>query len=327
MTPSDEDPPSSSDDQPPSESGTPAGVSEPPVRGNDSSLGQVISLDSLSRETVRNFLATAETRHLVIAIVAASVPATDVDDVAQCAIAEALESLKRKVPDRAETLRAWIGTITRRVVADYVIKRKRRSKYEGPMPEAAQALFEGDPTDAEGPSDGLSLHARLASPSVGAEPIYDPWAEDGDHTKVHAWWVRQWLEREVANHPRDRETLEILLDHARGEKTYQAIAQERGISLTALSSRIFEFKQKYIPRYRQWRNRAVLVLLLAGAAVILAIVVWWLLSGKPTIGPDPSVAPPRPPLAPSATASVPAPFEPALPPSRRRSPVLGPDKQ
>lgn len=131
------------------------------------------------------------------------------------------------------------------------------------------------------------------------------------------WLVRHWLAQQVANDPRDKETFEIVLEHAQGGKTYQHIAREREMTLTALSSRIFEFKCKYIPRYKKWRNRTVLLLLLGGAAVIVAIVVLWLLRRPDAIGPDPSWVPPSKAPAPSATASTPPRFDQALPPNRR----------
>jgi DNA-directed RNA polymerase specialized sigma24 family protein len=282
MTTSDTDPPPSSGDRAPRESAAPVGGTDTPGREGDGSsremdppVAQVIALHPVSPAAVRDFLASAETRLFVTAIVAARVPEADVDDLVHRALMEALESLKRKVPDREDALRGWIGTITRRVVADYLTKRKRRAKYEGPMPEAPV-----DPAGSDEKAESSSSAARFASESARAEPSYDPWAEDDDQPRVHAWLVRQWLDREVANHPRDKETLEILLDHARGGKTYQDIARQRGLTLTALSSRIFEFKQKYIPRYRRWQRRTLLVLLLGGAALVAAIVIWWLLSAK-----------------------------------------------
>jgi hypothetical protein len=47
------------------------------------------------------------------------------------------------------------------------------------------------------------------------------------------------------------------------------------MTLVALSSRIHDFKKKYVPRYRRERNRTVLflLLLLFGAALV-ALAVW-----------------------------------------------------
>ncbi len=49
---------------------------------------------------------------------------------------------------------------------------------------------------------------------------------------------------------------------------------EGATTLTALSSRIFEFKGKYMPRYRRWRSRMVMLLLLGGVALVMMIVLW-----------------------------------------------------
>ncbi len=114
--------------------------------------------------------------------------------------------------------------------------------------------------------------------------------------------------------PRDRgETLAIPLEHARGGKTYEQMAEERDMTLTALSSRIFEFKGKYMPRYRRWRSRMVMLLLLGGVALVMMIVLWILRAAPADIRPAPHAPPVAPPV-PSATASTPETLflEPAL---------------
>jgi hypothetical protein len=172
------------------------------------------------------------------------------------------------------------------------------------------AIDEGDGRSTD---DGQNDPGRPRPPP---EPSWDPRDDEGE-AAVGGWLVRQWIERQVAKNPRDRETFAILLEHAQGEKTYQQIAGERGMTLTALSSRIFEFKQKYIPRYKRWRSRTMVWVMLGGAVVIAvaAIVLWLLLRRPAEIGPDPSKLPPPPPApVPSATLSVPPPFEPAEPP-------------
>jgi DNA-directed RNA polymerase specialized sigma24 family protein len=277
------------------------------LRGNDPPLANVIPLRSVSPEVVRDFLARMETRRMMLALVAAKVPSADVEDIVHDAMTEAIDALQRKPPERVEALPGWVATITRRVVADFVTKRVRRAKYEGPMP---------DVVEAQPPEDGLPGDFPAA-----VEPSYDPRVVDHD-SDVDPWLVRRWLERQVAALPRDKETFEILLEHAQGNKTYQRIAREREVTLTALSSRIFEFKSKYIPRYRQWRNRALLLIVLGGVAVIAAILALWLLRRPSAIGPDPAWTPPRREPTPSATPSArPPPFEPALPPRN-----LSPDK-
>jgi DNA-directed RNA polymerase specialized sigma24 family protein len=268
----------------------PARVERDPANDPHAPLANVVPLQTVSREAVRAFLARVDTMRDVRAIVAARVPATNVDDLVQDSLREALEAADRAPPHRADALGAWVAAIARRVVADFLEQRARRAKYQGPMPR--------EEDDVERP-----------------EPSSDPRESDDDQEEVHTWLVRHWLEQQVADHPRDKETFEILLEHARDARTYQEIADARGLTLPALTSRIHEFKYKYVPRYKRWRNRAILLVLL-GAAVIVAVIVMWLLRRPPEIGPDPSIAPPRMP-APSVTTSspepLPEPFTPALP--------------
>jgi DNA-directed RNA polymerase specialized sigma24 family protein len=234
----------------------------------------------VSLEDFRAFLGRAETRGWVAAIVRERVPAKDADDLAQDALAEALKAFVRAPPAKDEVLVAWIATIARRVVADFLKKRGRRRKYEGSMPD--------DPDSRESESESSS--ADDESDRV-AEPSYDPREGSVDDLELKGRSLLQWLERQVAHSPRDRETLEILLEHGLGQKTYQTIADERGITLTVLSSRIFEFRNKYVARYKRERERTWLLLLLFlfGAAVVAVLV--WLLSahGRPpreTVGPS-----------------------------------------
>ena len=239
-----------------------------------------VTRPAVSLEDFRAFLARAETRGWVAAIVRERVPAKDADDLAQDALAEALKAFVRAPPAKEEVLVAWIATIARRVVADFLKKRGRRRKYEGSMPD--------DPDSRESESESSS--ADDESDRV-AEPSYDPREGSVDDLELKGRSLLQWLERQVAHSPRDRETLEILLEHGLGQKTYQTIADERGITLTVLSSRIFEFRNKYVARYKRERERTWLLLLLFlfGAAVVAVLV--WLLSahGRPhreTVGPS-----------------------------------------
>ena len=250
-------------------------------------LATVIPLNRRATQAVVAFLERIKTRNFVASLVRAKVPAADVEDVVHDALEEAVEALKRSPPTREEAVSGWLASITHRTVADYHAKRARRAKYEGPMPVEAR-------DEDDEPSGRRS------------EPSYDPRAEDAD-VDGRAF---DWLEREVASHPRDRETFEIMLEHYRTRKAYQQIAGERGLSLTAVSQRIFVFKGKYVPRYRRWRRERMLWLLLFGGAALIAasILAIWLLGRSEPVRPD--ILPlPRP----SATAT-PEPFDPALGP-------------
>ena len=225
-----------------------------------------VTRPAVSLEEFRAFLARAETRGWVAAIVRERVPAEDADDLAQDALAEALQAFVRAPPAKDEVLVSWIATIARRVVADSLKKRGRRRKYEGPMPnDPDSGESESSSADGESESEGA------------AEPSYDPREGSVDDRELESRSLLQWLERQVADRPVDRETLAILLEHGLGQKTYQTIADERGITLTVLSSRIFEFRNKYVARYKRERERAWLLLLLFlfGAAVV-AVLVWLL---------------------------------------------------
>jgi RNA polymerase sigma factor (sigma-70 family) len=301
MRTSDDDPPSSDGRRSDASSDAPDDEENAPQSGTGPSSAKVIPLHRASMDARRALLARADMRDMVRAIVATRVPSQHVEDIVQDANEEALRALERTPPSRDEALPAWLAQIARRVAADFLAQRARRSKYEGPMPEEPAEAHWGD-----------AESGQSERPHRAPEPSHDPRIDDA--AELHPWLARRWLEHEVAGDPRDKETFEIVFEHAQGEKTYQQIAAERGMTVTALSSRIFEFKQAYIPRYKRWRNRAIIVILLGAAAVLVAAVVLWRLLQRPdSIGPDPSIAPPPQLPIPSASASAPEPFEPALP--------------
>jgi RNA polymerase sigma factor (sigma-70 family) len=267
----------------------------------------VVQLSGVDAAAARAILTSPETRKFVRNLIKGKVPSAHVSDLVQETLREALEALGKSPPDRLEALHGWLSTIARRVVADFLTKRNRRKEYEGPMPPGARDEGGEEATDDDG--------REIGPPKLPTELLYDPReGDDEEEAAVDGWLVRQWIARQVANNPRDRETFEILLEYAQGEKTYEEIASERGMTSTALRSRIFEFKKKYVPRYKRWRNRALVWTFLGGVAVVAAAIVLWLLTRPAEIGPDPSKVPPRPAPAPSATVSAPPPFEPAEPP-------------
>jgi DNA-directed RNA polymerase specialized sigma24 family protein len=294
-------------DASPHDDHAPDGAGDPPV-------AQVIALHPPTGTAILAMLSHPQTRREVTRIVAAKVPPACVADLVQDALVKALKAADRSPPAHEDRLPGWVATITRRVVADFLAQRARRARYDGDLPD--------EPEDEPGAPDGAAgVEASADDEPLGfPEPSYDPRAAEDEEGRVDAWLVRQWLEKQVAADPRDRETFAILLEHAQGGRTYRDIARARGTTLTALSSRIFEFKGRYLPRYRRWRSRAVLLLLLGGAAIVVEIVILlWLLRAPrgPLIGPDPY----RPvPVAPSATVVAPPPFDQALPPTRRPVP-------
>jgi DNA-directed RNA polymerase specialized sigma24 family protein len=231
-----------------------------------------VNRTTVTREDFRAFISQPDIRRMYSAMVAEKVPEDWVEDVTQDALEEALKAFEKAPPSRNEVLVVWIATIVRRVVADFTAKRVRRSRWEGPMPdqEASSSLDPGGADDADDGGD--------QPPPPLPEASYDP-RED---TTFDGKSVFGWLERQVADVPRDRETFDIILEHGSRKKTYEQLASEHGMTLTALSSRIFEFKQKYVPRYKRERDRNRTVLLvLFFVGLVIAIVLW--LMSEPTV--------------------------------------------
>ncbi|HTB74666.1 MAG TPA: sigma-70 family RNA polymerase sigma factor [Polyangiaceae bacterium] len=225
----------------------------------------------------RAFISRPDIRKMVLGIVKKRSPPQSEEDLAQDVLAEALRAFERSPPGREEVLVDWLKTIAQRVVADSTRKRKRRGKYEGDMPEDYDADVDGGDMPAGGDRRPIAMEG------------YDPRAD----ATLEGRRVLRWLEKQVGENPRDRETLAIILEHGMGKKTYQAIADERRITLAALSSRVFEFKQKYIPRYRRERERTVLLLLLL-FALGFGLLLWFL--SRPARGPEGVVQPRAPTL-------------------------------
>jgi DNA-directed RNA polymerase specialized sigma24 family protein len=305
MASSKDDPPESGDlpaSDAPEASGEEAFLSA----GDSGNAARAIAAEPVPVEVVRAFLARRTTYAQIRSLAAGAVAAQLIDDIVNDTFEEALKAAVRAPPRDAATLPAWIGTIARRVIADSHAKGKRREKYEAPMPI--------EPVDSDLPDDGSpNAPVQAWSPDEGPpeRPLtYDP------RSAPDAWpdgegRVVRWLERKVAKSPRDRETFEILLEKAREGKTYGQIAEERGMTLTALSSRIFEFKGKYLPRYKRERDRSILLILLLGASLVAVGVALWLLLHRAQI--TPPVVPVGPAPVPSVTASA-APFDPAVSP-------------
>jgi DNA-directed RNA polymerase specialized sigma24 family protein len=255
-------------------------------------LAKVIPLHPAIHEAMRSLLGLAGTRRLITSIVKDRVPEEEVDDIVQSVMAEALRA--PALPYRTEALLAWLATIARRQSAQFLRKRARRAKYEGPMPD-----------DAPDVDDEVFVPRGLT---------FDP-NDPSDDPELEAQTKLDWLRDEVAGDVRDHETLDMILEHYVGKKTYAHIAEARELPLTAVSWRIFAFKTKYIPRYKRWRRqRALLLIFFAlGVAALVAVLasVFWPRARREPIGPDP--APPPAPPSQMPTRTLAPPFEPALP--------------
>jgi DNA-directed RNA polymerase specialized sigma24 family protein len=171
----------------------------------------------------------------------------DVEDVAGAVHVAVLSANVR--PSSAEALPFWVQTITARVVADHTRRGKRRGKYAGEMPD---------------------LDATVVDDSV-----FDLGAREPADVNV-----TPWLERQVADSPRDAETLEILKEKAQNRKTYAELAEALGLSEATLKKRVARFADKYAEQRRLAnRERGLLLLLLAiGGAVAVYVLMKWVVT-------------------------------------------------
>jgi DNA-directed RNA polymerase specialized sigma24 family protein len=235
-----------------------------------------VSAESPATEAMRTALRAYVSRPQNIAAmrrkIARKVPADDVDDVLQNA-AEKAVSGGVCPPTSEDGIPGWVGTVVRRAIARYHRHKQAREQREGL-------------------TDTIDEHAD-PSTEVG-------WSVDG--------WMIPWLEKEVAGDDRDEELFDMLLEKTRTGMTYEELATKHGMTIAALTSRLFRFKKKYGPRYERAKRNAILLLLLGGvSAIALALVVWLLLGRlfrtEPPHGAVPSASP--------AFVPVPPPHDPA----------------
>jgi len=247
---------------------------------------------AISDQQLRDLVAQRSVQDTIRRIVGARVergsPAALVDDLVQEATVAVLTAKSR--PSSMETAAGWVSTVTVRTVANHY--RRDQAHRTWLDREADVEQQPGEPEEA--PEDG--------------------------------WLVAPWLAPILEHHPADRETYELLVHKARTGKAYRDLAAEHGITVSALKSRVHEFKKRYEPRWRRRQTMFALLLLLGAAAVALVVWLAWRLARPAEIRPDPSPASPR--SAPSATASAPDnPFDPALPPVRPPDRTPQPDEE
>jgi len=243
----------------------------------------------IPREALDAFLALPETRERAAGIIGKRAPRQEVPILLSEAISDALGASKRPAEDR---VKAWFDTICRKVVARWHRKRAKQKLREGPMPRAQQPRDEA----------GLPI-ADAGNAFVDIDASFDPEADD--FRAVGVLFTR-WMRSAVAKDPRDRETFAMMEEWVRSqqeddvEKTYEDIAREHEISVSALYKRIERLKTKYEKRYKQWRKRFMVMLMLLGGAlvIVLAIVVWWMLQPR-----APTAVPIAPEPMPSASAA------------------------
>jgi DNA-directed RNA polymerase specialized sigma24 family protein len=201
--------------------------------------------NDLVRSALEAYVSSREKLAQMRKQVARKVPGDDVDDVLNDAVTRALRA--KSPPDTVNGIPGWMRTLVRRSIARYHRKKHARDEHE--------------------------------TPTESIDEVVDPRTEEG--WDVDGLLIRPWLEKQVAGDERDEELFDILMEKARTGMTYEALAARHGMTLPALTSRIFVFKRKYGPRFDRYKRNTFLLLFLGGVAVIaLALVLWWLLGAR-----------------------------------------------
>jgi DNA-directed RNA polymerase specialized sigma24 family protein len=219
----------------------------------------------VTREVLFAFLARPDVVKWTHEHVATLVPQDEGQQVAQQALLRALKAEGPPANDDPEVqdklLWASLRTLVDRQIADFHDRRRTRKKYEGQMPTAPVQRDEaGEPI--EGDDEAVA----------DIDPSHDPRAED---RRVEGVLLKQYLARAVAGNARDEETLGWVLAWSDEDKSYQVIAKEAGVAPATVHTRVFEFRKKYLPRYRRFRDRTILVLLLLLLVVGLLLYLLW----------------------------------------------------
>jgi DNA-directed RNA polymerase specialized sigma24 family protein len=264
--------PPSDDEVPPGDDAVPA--DGPDVPRVDAAVMAAFLADKDIHRTLRRFVKA----HCV-----AGTPRHVVDDILQTALVSGLEP--DSLPPVGSSLVSWMFTIAAHKTADHF-----RSN-------AMHARWQNREVDVE---------------QTAGEPGDDP-PPQGDADYVTApWMLDPWLGAHVAHRPRDLETLELLREKARTEKTYEQLAAELGTTAVALETRVYRFRKKYQPIREQFekRRRMIIILIVGGVLIVIALVLLFWPRARPEATPDRSVAPRTRP-SPTASSSS---FDQALPP-------------
>jgi len=239
---------------------------------------------------LRRFLSSQKALNVAAAAIQPVVPEQQVADLAVDAVIRALRARKPRVE---AVIPAWLAEIARRVAARYLEKKKRRAKYEGPMPVRKAR------------EDDYTGH-KVEQPPVAMGNYFDP---DGPEDEAEQAPIDPYMDTIVA--PHDRPILDLLREQARTKKTYAMLAADRGESGDQLRRKIRRFKVKYMPRVRRrrslmlWLKKAALrtaVGIVVGGALVLLYLLFHRARNTDVL-PDPASLP-----LPSATASVQAPL-------------------
>jgi hypothetical protein len=227
--------------------------------------GDVVVSLPIDRKAFDKYIVRGSTLRLMKRVIRAHVaPRTqraDFEDMLIRAQIEAIEAMDRGAGPRSwETIDGWTAKVTAHAVAHHF---------------------------RDGKTDAKWLNRDAEVEEQPAEPPEDLLGQD-------KWMIKPWLEKATENDPADRELLDILCYKARSKKPYNVVARERGMTPAQLSSRIYNFKMKYLPALhrRKETERTVLLLLLFGGLAIAAIIAFvvhfllpWLDARKPPIPP------------------------------------------
>lgn len=212
-------------------------------------------------------LADAEIRRFLTDFVKKRVPTSDVDDVVQIVLCDALAA--PSPPEEREELRKWLIGIARHKVADFHRRTSREVIVETAEPELPAA-----------PMDG----------AVGGSPELTP------YESIEARSMVRWAEEQAASTRDAKQTLDWMAREGEGEKL-ETIAEEAQVPAARVRQRV--------SRLRRWMKERWLAELAAVAALaVLAILLWRVLrdpEDRPEARPDPMLPPPveGPRIAPS----------------------------
>ena len=203
-------------------------------------------------------LADAEIRRFLTDFVKKRVPTSDVDDVVQIVLCDALAA--PSPPEEREELRKWLIGIARHKVADFHRRTSREVIVDTAEPELPAA-----------PMDG----------AVGGSPELTP------YESIEARSMVRWAEEQAASTRDAKQTLDWMAREGEGEKL-ETIAEEAQVPAARVRQRV--------SRLRRWMKERWLAELAAVAALaLLAILLWRALrdpQDRPEARPDPTPPPP-----------------------------------
>jgi DNA-directed RNA polymerase specialized sigma24 family protein len=280
MSDHDKKPPEKGNDVPPKDEGAPESGPRASHEDKRPPEGDAPRPPPIDRKVVRRFLESKKAWNVAKAAIAKVIPPEEVEDLVVEALADALAS---QPPHAEAALVSWLYRIAYRRAVDWLRKRTRREKYEGPMPTRAalEDAYTGESLDDGGDLAGSDLAI----------------ADEAENR------LTSHLDVLIGDNAKERELREILREHAEG-KTYKAIAAERGYTEDQIASRIRRFKLKYAKTLKRRRQRMLLLWLLGGLAIAgaVALLLWWLfyrgeLEDRRHVEPWPApTAPPTPTL-------------------------------